>query len=194
MITYSNDRKALSRKDTVTDAYAHIFGTPVLQGQMWSLCARGDEYRQLTNDGFLKPGQYHGVDSDLGNIEANRADFPEANWHHGDLFTVLSHQITDLAFNPAIVNFDSVEMKRAVNYGMDLIELLESQHRIMVVVNVVLTIHGHEPIVGYMAEQLAKSGRWARAERLGWRRRPEAYRYRGHGPNTVMETHIFWRD
>jgi len=195
MKTYATGNKAASRDETVVSIYRKAFDVEALPAgkQFWTLCARDDELLHLTSDGFLTEHQYHGIDFSQENIDANRAGHPDANWHCGDFYTVLSNQVGAPGFNPAIVNFDSTWMDRAITETIRLLALLESQENLMLVSNIVGKTRGYSLDPDEMDLRLTDSRGWERAQALGWDKHPEWYVYKGGAANTTMQTHIFYR-
>lgn len=106
---YETLSKMEARK-VVIEAYRRHTGRRNLpkEGSYWTLCARqtravSSEVMQLCDAGLISVEQYNGVDKDPVIIEANKKNYPRAQWHAADWAQVICRP----EFKPTLVFLDS---------------------------------------------------------------------------------------
>lgn len=104
-------RKARARNMRIFRRLTGLKSIPK-SSEYWTLCASQppkdgkstSEIVQLSKDGFLSPGQFHGVDREKSLIQQNKKWHPKAHWYAGEWSDV----IRDNDFNPAMIYLDTI--------------------------------------------------------------------------------------
>lgn len=179
---WNANSKVLARRDTLAQLGP-------IDGQYWSMCGKNDgplcEYPQMIAAGVTTPEQWHGVEISRETHAINAATFPETNWHHGDLYTVMS-QHRD--FDPGLVNVDMVWMpEKGAEYVAKIMSLVPPS--CIVVANFVMRSRYRKRVdADYVMDEMEKHA----AFRNGWDYNGTFYEYPGTGRTpTIMGTFIF---
>lgn len=136
---WDTSQKIASREDSVLIPYREHFARSIPpKTQYWTLCgahytgehghevAAGGEFTQHLDKGLFEPRQFHGVDRDPHTIAMNKRFYPGVNWHCGDFLATIKKAQISRAFNPAIINYDSVhEPKRGGLYLRKLMHFID---------------------------------------------------------------------
>lgn len=170
-------------------------------GQYWTLCgqctledgspASGSEIGQLTQLGFIKPEQFHGIDMDGKIIRNNRRAYPEAAWTQGEFLETISQQMVLPDFHPQVIHFDSMSMPQTLVPTVErLFHLMNHiKGRLMIVVNAIeqygTFLKDRESDVEVLLTGLEQSevfcGAWIERK---WKMHPWCYEYDGTGVNS----------
>jgi len=183
MNTWTDNAKCQSRIDTLP---THV------EGQYWTLAGLCDgpscEADYMLQ--FLEPEQFHGVERDRTIFEQNVENYPQLNWHHGDLVQVMRQQ---RGFNPGFVNADLIQgVERSAPMVAQLIDLLKS-FDCKLNINFVLSSRNRPPQTAeHVINVLSRYPLIRNAIRRGWSFGPRHYVYKRH--TTVMGTFFFHRE
>ena len=119
---WDDPQKVNSRTEAIILPYRHYFHNSIpTPKQYWTMCgAHFDETGklkgecgQLTQDGLIKPEQFHGVDREESIIKKNKKHYPEINWYCEDFRDAMAEAAIEGWFNPAIINYDGVMQSRS---------------------------------------------------------------------------------
>lgn len=201
--------KLIVREETIINVYREVFGRESLpkDKQYWTTCGRyvdrkgnpvaGSEIDQLITEGLLIEEQILGVNYNKDTIEQNKKAYPNACWHIGDLFCVLS-QMDGNAFRPGIIYIDSFKnMQSVCSLLGDVMSLLGQpiyDGEVMIVANMPVG-KGLEEFENGCAnkilESLSKDDMFISEMEGGkWELYPNSYNYMIPKGSTVMATVI----
>jgi len=119
--------------------------------QYWSMCGDctdennkphpNSEIGQMLAAGIITQSQFHGVDTNQESIINNKTAYPDANWHHGQIYDVLREANTGGWLNPSIVNIDTpFESTTAVNITVDAMLALRGCNNFLLISNMVVNM------------------------------------------------------
>jgi len=165
--TWNHPRKIRTRDDTIIDTIHQVFGNKIPENrQYWTLCGRsigsGTEFDQLIKSGLIKPEQFNGVEINP-DIHLENMSLPQGHFWQGDFYEVMLNHKHTREFNPAAVNFDSVNMPtEAANQFAKIFRLLSrvEETPILFIANVVLSCYSHRSSIDDFITRLGKKIPW----------------------------------
>jgi hypothetical protein len=195
---WSCEKKQQARLSTIVEQYRYRYGHSVpKQMQYWSmagLCDKpGCEIDQLLQSGLITAGQFHGVEIKRDVHERSAIAYPDANWHRGDFYRVMSRASGRGQFRPAIVNADLIQMVETGGQLIsDIMMLLSDYPNVMFVANFVLGTRHHKVQTGdHVLAELNKQPNFQAFSEC-WNFDDSYYEYAGTGKTKVtMGSFVF---
>ena len=134
---WDDPKKLEAREHTIVEIYREHFGESLPPDkQYWTMCGAhfngnnklDGELMHAVNAGVIEPRQFRGVDKEASIIRKNAEVYPETTWINDDFYWAMASAADRGEFNPAIVNYDGVMMKRGgARYLNKLIMLIDDE-------------------------------------------------------------------
>lgn len=192
-------KKVESRSEVIINTYRNHYKNNSIQSnsQYWTICGKcayngileeNCEPDQIIKSKLARPNQIHGVEILESIHQENLSSGLDINWHLGDFYEILSNEINEDDFHPAIVNADLLMMpKKAASYFARLMQLLSfTDKETMLVVNLVKEFRHFRSDMNDFVEELEKSPNFQLAmNKAKWNFNEEYYWYNGTGNTTT---------
>lgn len=211
-MNYSTNKKLTARRDTILNLYKDFTGLQKLppDKQYWTMCAtciedgkikEGSELHQVLEEGFITPGQFHGVDIDESVYRQN-IKYPYSNWYCGDFYEVISLAAElpaegQKSFNPGIVNVDTLhEPVRGINLFCNVVHRLRNFSHVLFIGNFILWNRNREHSPEDIVNSLNKNSKFRyMSTKLCWDENKLVYEYLGASKHnrTKMGTVVLYK-
>jgi len=203
---HKSQDKMKARQETIIKPYKSIFKSTIPQDkQYWCLCATcakdngriliGSELDCVIKERFCAIDNFHGVDTNKSIININKT-ITKAHWYNKSIVEALVEASKEPDFNPAVINFDSINgPKIAANTLADILYIISKAdiRDVMIVCNIIKRTRGVDYPIEDFYDTLDNNKLYQKSIMLmPWKSLPQRYTYNGSNKRTIMTSFILY--